>query len=1419
MAPINRIVYVLIALCIFQNAKAQLSSTHYLPPVFSSTETGTDGLRSQSIYLSTPSVTPVDVNIQSADGVTLDTTFTISNTSSAVFDLNDYYNDTNLSNNNTFVGVRKEKLNDRLTNEGLFLTASSPFLVSYRLVSGSQGDILTTKGEFAQGTEFKLGALPLSQFNLTSSTNRNIFASFLAMEDDTDITIDGYDPDLLFKMSDGSYQKIPPPMEFSLDAREAYVFAADRNGNAITGVNAGLINSLIGASITSNNPIVINSGNLTLSGSVANSSGSRDFGLDQSVPVQYLGNKYAFIKGNSTGSNINTFERPLIIATSDNTDIYINGVLDTTLQEGEFLDVPGSNYSTDGTMLIETTNRVYAYQALSGNNAANGLGMNFIPPLNCYLQREVNFIPSIENLHPNTTMTPFINVITYTGSTVTITEDGGTPDVIPTSNALPIPGTLDWVAYSISGYTGNTKVESDGPMMVSLFGQNNVIGAAGYFSGFGGNPQIEIIATTGGIDDCYDHLSMVEIPENTTDFYWVRSSDGEIVSKDTVFIPTECGNYELHVFNGTCDDIVTISVDCDPNECFVNDDNDDDGIWVVLDQDDDNDGILDNLECPDIDAVSNGNFDSNSNWSTSGNWNITGGEIINNGTSENNATLEQSITNLDDACFDQILMSFDIRVNRTPITSTDTSEMIIALAGIPLIEIKSPNGDSVVNLRRLQTYIVLSRAAFVINPTSDLSYTNIQVQMDWSGQPSSGNLTFNFSNNGDPIAMDNISLTLQDCTQDFDSDGIPNCQDPDSDNDGCLDALEGDANFTYNNIQGDTLTGGVDSVGIPLIASGGQGLGTSMIYSIQDLSCSECHVDHPEYADFDGDGTADACDFDNDNDGIRDDTECPLGTGLNSSPFTSLAAAFSAPSSGRYYFDLGSGVFQANVDISEGGGWVQVLQYHHLGGTNPDLSIIGAGGNLPISNNSSLGTDLSGDSNAWGHLGNVGMTQMSDMDEIRWYAETSNHARVIHFKSSVGVNYSQTGTGSFNGIESGFTLLSGHTANLPTDAADEYTDEGDLALTNFPYWLWGTYHWGIKGGGSRWEVDDYPGNSNHSTIHKVWIRNSSGSTAICDSDNDGVEDYLDLDSDNDGILDEYESESCPIGTSASNPFTTIADASRVTTAGIYYFEISGTAFSTYIDANGYVKIALDFGNGSGNLPQITALDNNSTRGILTPAALATLTDITEVKVTHSSGEIDIISTNPTLLARVVSNTTLHNGTVDNTINNSWVGINSNSVTSTATCNTSSGGSLHQNIIHLCGNVSGFHWIPSGSYQRLIWNQGEIPSSESFSLWVKGGGEICRSDIDTDNDTVPDRIDSDSDNDGCNDTREEDIYDPDDDGVAGLGTAVVDINGLVTTITYTLPTNNFWQNINLLGTVCQECRTVKTNRHISTKIKY
>jgi hypothetical protein len=172
---------------------------------------------------------------------------------------------------------------------------------------------------------------------------------------------------------------------------------------------------------------------------------------------------------------------------------------------------------------------------------------------------------------------------------------------------------------------------------------------------------------------------------------------------------------------------------------------------------------------------------------------------------------------------------------------------------------------------------------------------------------------------------------------------------------------------------------------------------------------------------------------------------------------------------------------------TDGGGWTLVLNYLHLGGTNPNVTPLSA--SLPLFGSSVLGVDESGSTTTWGHT-MPSFLNLFVYSEIRFYAKTNAHARVIHFKSTNAntKNYFNTGTGSMSGINSGFTTLAGHTAMLPNSAANYFTNEGDLAMTNFPFWLSGTYHWGIRGHGSRWEVDDFPNSSAFSTYHQIWIR-------------------------------------------------------------------------------------------------------------------------------------------------------------------------------------------------------------------------------------------------------------------------------------------------------------------------------------------
>lgn len=225
------------------------------------------------------------------------------------------------------------------------------------------------------------------------------------------------------------------------------------------------------------------------------------------------------------------------------------------------------------------------------------------------------------------------------------------------------------------------------------------------------------------------------------------------------------------------------------------------------------------------------------------------------------------------------------------------------------------------------------------------------------------------------------------------------------------------------------------------------------------------------------------------------------------------------------------------------------------------------------------------------------------------------------------------------------------------------------------------------------------------------------------------------------------------GTSPSKAFTSLGQARNVASPGIYFFNLNGTSFSTYVDVNGFVLVAQDFGDGIGSLVQSTAL-TSLTRGILTPTVLSKLTSTNKVRLSHSNGVVDATTTNATIINRVVQNTTLHQGINDNGINDFWTGTGSIYLTNDASATTPNGSLLHQNVFHARGNSTTTTWIPKENYQRAVWSSGEIPSSQNLRLWVQADPvnliNICS---DTDNDGVTDKMDLDDDNDGVLDAVE------------------------------------------------------------------
>jgi hypothetical protein len=173
---------------------------------------------------------------------------------------------------------------------------------------------------------------------------------------------------------------------------------------------------------------------------------------------------------------------------------------------------------------------------------------------------------------------------------------------------------------------------------------------------------------------------------------------------------------------------------------------------------------------------------------------------------------------------------------------------------------------------------------------------------------------------------------------------------------------------------------------------------------------------------------------------------------------------------------------------TDGGGWTLVLNYLHLGGTNPSLTEKTKA--LPLLGSTTLGVDEQGHATNWGHTIPAYLTKFP-FTELRFYAKTSaSHGRVIHFKTShiPSIDYFKTGTGNMIGISTSYTALTGHSAFLPASTANYVLNQGNSAMTSFPMYLDGMYHWGIYGFNYRWEVDDFPNNSANSTYHQIWIR-------------------------------------------------------------------------------------------------------------------------------------------------------------------------------------------------------------------------------------------------------------------------------------------------------------------------------------------
>ena len=173
---------------------------------------------------------------------------------------------------------------------------------------------------------------------------------------------------------------------------------------------------------------------------------------------------------------------------------------------------------------------------------------------------------------------------------------------------------------------------------------------------------------------------------------------------------------------------------------------------------------------------------------------------------------------------------------------------------------------------------------------------------------------------------------------------------------------------------------------------------------------------------------------------------------------------------------------------TDGGGWLAILNYVHLGGTNPVLQSLT--NSFPLITTASLGSDESAATANWGHVTGAFLNSLS-FNYLRFSCQTSGHPRIVNFKTNQAtcLSYLKTAVGNCSSLGSSYTPLALHTGvGVPALINGTVSSMISETLTNFPFYQGGAAHWGIRGLGNRWECDDYANGSANNTIHRAWVR-------------------------------------------------------------------------------------------------------------------------------------------------------------------------------------------------------------------------------------------------------------------------------------------------------------------------------------------
>lgn len=823
------IVFVLIYSTFF-NAQAQLSKTHFIPPIttaIGSTDSP-DNSRpgDQFLHISTPTVETFSLDV-TLSGVTQ--SYTLNNTSPLEIPLGAGYN--------TPFAVNPDLGGSVISNSGIIINAENPVYASVRLLSIdlAQAGSLVSKGLAGLGTDFRAGTFT----NLNTNTNGLwlSFISVMATENGTVVDFTDIDSDVDF------YNNATNTSSVALNSGDVYIISCvpstDFNGDAF-----------IGARITSNKNVVVNSGSTNGSNDANNAQGGsgRDYGIDQIAPLNTISqlsgdSDYIFVRGN--GSGVENIERPIIVANEDNTKVYVGGNLYTTLQlAGDYVSINESSYSSSfpgANMYVYTDKTTYAYQGIGGRDNRANQELFFVPPLSCKTPSVIDNIPAIE-LVGSTAGASFNGNVTVV--TRRFKKGSTNPNIVkingvalPLSLAEPVAGTdfdndgnSDYVTYLDINLNGDVSVSSNESIYVSYFGANGSAAMGGFYSGFIFKSEISSELEVGAVESCIDNINKLELSslEEFDTYQWYYKSDSNSLFDPIVGATNkildfnnppgglvfESGFYQLEGIILDADGI-TICERIKSSEIPISEcpgDTDNDGVNNNIDIDIDNDGISNVVESDcnlqfDLSTTTGTYFDS-SQFTNS----FANGEVS-QGFSDQSILLSASAKPINDVSE----VTYELEFNQPTsfaITQAKTSD-----AANAAIDDNEYFSISVPASQTLSVYdpddqLLIDTNYDGIYEQNTIQFTSFEIRFKLNGiNLNNGQGTFEFRSrlapslkinysNSDEGTSNSSAFRLNMACRDVDSDldGVYDLIDLDTDNDGIYDVIEsGNSNLDTDN--------------------------------------------------------------------------------------------------------------------------------------------------------------------------------------------------------------------------------------------------------------------------------------------------------------------------------------------------------------------------------------------------------------------------------------------------------------------------------------------------------------------------------------------------------------------------------------------------------------------------------------------